>query len=492
MLRSTLAIFAASAGTLLHTPAGAQDFYDYEEPPPAPPALSLLRQIDEGFVQVFEKVAPSVVVIQATKKPDPLSDEELGDLGIPSTPVPAPTPESKDPKPSVPHSWRLPQQPSRSEGSGFIIRHDGHLLTNLHVVDGAEKLHVRLKDGRIYPAKIVGADDKTDIAVLKIIADDLVPIKFGDSDALRVGQLVCAIGAPYNQDYSFTCGWVSGKGRTNLLGPTSSTILYEDYIQTDAFINPGNSGGPLFDVDGQVIGMNTLINGIGRGLAFAIPSNILHRISSELIATGKVTRPWLGVRIESLADNEALRERVTGIDRGVVVNTIEAEAPAYKSDLRPADIIMELDGVRLTTAHDLQKEVLKKKVGQTIQLSVWRNGSYMIIPVITGELPVEFGRAAGPVTKRSSTYAKGEIFGLKLRDGKTGALVVEVQPDSPAQLAEIFADDVITAVESKPVADAVACLAALRAAEEKNGKRGVLLNIDRKGRRTFAILDLSR
>ena len=196
---------------------------------------------------------------------------------IPSTPVPAPTPEEKGiPDPRCRIAWRLPQQPSRSEGSGFIIRHDGHLLTNLHVVDGAEKLNVRLKDGRIYPAKVVGADDKTDIAVLKIDAEDLVPVKFGDSDTLRVGQLVCAIGAPFNQDYSFTCGWVSGKGRTNLLGPTSSTILYEDYIQTDAFINPGNSGGPLFDVDGQVIGMNTLINGIGRGLAFAIPSNMLH------------------------------------------------------------------------------------------------------------------------------------------------------------------------------------------------------------------------
>jgi serine protease Do len=175
----------------------------------------------------------------------------------------------------------------------------------------------------------------------------------------------------------------------------------------------------------------------------------------------------------------------------VVVNTVEAEAPAYRSDLRPADIIMEMDGVKLATAHDLQKEVLKKKVGQTIQLTVWRNGSEMIIPVITGELPAEFGRISGPVSKRSSTQAKGEIFGLKLRDGRGGAHVVEVQPDSLAQLAEIAVDDVITAVESKPVNDAISCLAALRTAEEKNGKRGVLLNLDRKGRRTFAILDLS-
>ncbi len=488
MSRFTLRIPAALAGILVTMPTGAQELA--VDPKPTP-ALSLLRQIDEGFVQIFERVAPSVVVIQATKKPDPLDEEALGVLDIPSTPIPLPVPEGKEPRPLVPPNWRMPQQPSRSEGSGFIIRADGHLLTNLHVVDGAEKLQVRLKDGRIFPAKVIGGDDKTDIAVLKIVADDLMPVTFGDSDALRVGQLVCAIGAPYNQDYSFTCGWVSGKGRTNLLGPTSSSILYEDYIQTDAFINPGNSGGPLFDVDGQVIGMNTLINGIGRGLAFAIPANILHRISTDLISTGKVIRPWLGVRIESLAENEALRERVTGVDGGVVVNTIEAEAPAYKSDLRPADIIMEMDGVKLTSAHDLQKEVLKKKVGQTIQLTVWRNGSTMLIPVITGEVPADFGRLAAPAGKRSSIQAKGEIFGLKLRDGKAGALVVGVQPDTPAQLAEIFTEDVITAVESKPVADAISCLAALRTAEEKAGKRGILLNIDRKGRRTFALLNLS-
>ncbi|MGV3533672.1 MAG: trypsin-like peptidase domain-containing protein [Chthoniobacteraceae bacterium] len=492
MLRPPTAILAAASLAFLPKNSGAQQYAPEREP--TTPALSLLRQIDEGFVQIFERVAPSVVVIQATKAPEQTIEDELDELRIPTTPVPLPpregAPDITEQRPTVPDDWKLPQPPSRSEGSGFIIRADGFVLTNHHVVDKAEKLNVRLKDGRNYPARVVGFDEKTDIAVLKVDAEDLKPIRFGDSDALRVGQLVCAIGAPYNQDYSFTCGWVSGKGRTNLLGPTSPNILYEDYIQTDALINPGNSGGPLFDVDGRVVGMNTLINGIGRGLAFAIPANILQRISAELIETGRIVRPWLGVRIESLADNEALRERVIEVDNGVVVNTIEAEAPAYKSDLRPADIIMELDGVKLATAHDLQKEVLKKKVGQTLQLTVWRNGSYMIIPVMTGELPVEMPPVTA-VAKRSSPFAKGEIFGLKLRDGKGGALVVAVQQDSPADLAEIFQDDLITAVESKPVADAVACLAALRSAEEKRGNRGVLLSIERKGRRTFALLNLA-
>jgi S1-C subfamily serine protease len=239
---------------------------------------------------------------------------------------------------------------------------------------------------------MVAADELTDIAVLKVEATGLTAVELGDSDALRVGQLVCAIGTPFSQDYSFTCGWVSGKGRTNLLSAISPTVVYEDYIQTDAFINPGNSGGPLFDVEGKVIGMNTLINGIGRGLAFAIPSNILAEVGSQLIATGHVVRPWLGIRIESLSQNAELRERVVGIDDGVVVDTIEADAPAYRSDLRPGDIITEIDSAKVVSAHDLQKEVLRKRVGQVLQLTVWRNGQTLKIPVATGELPVEVAK----------------------------------------------------------------------------------------------------
>jgi serine protease Do len=214
-------------------------------------------------------------------------------------------------------------------------------------------------------------------------------VELGNSDAVRVGQLACAIGTPFHQEYSFTCGWISGKGRTNLLSSTSPTILFEDYLQTDAFINPGNSGGPLFDVEGRVIGMTTLINRFERDLAFAIPSNVLQQVSNDLIASGRVIRPWLGVRIETFSQNAALRERVPEIERGVVVDTIEANAPAYKTDLRPADIILEVDGVAISTARDLQKEVSRKKVGQILQILVWRNGMTRKILVATGELPVD-------------------------------------------------------------------------------------------------------
>ena len=454
-------------------------------------SLSLLRQLDEGFVQVFEKVAPSVVVIAAVKKTDDSpEDEEVRSFEF-FFKDGEPRKESLSDK-DAPKTWRLPQGPSRSEGSGFILRADGFILTNHHVISGAEKVEVRFRDGRILPARVVGVDDKTDIAILKVEAKELPVVQIGNSDTLRVGQLVCAIGAPFSQDYSFTCGWVSGKGRTNLLGPSSATILFEDYIQTDAFINPGNSGGPLFDVDGQVIGMNTLINGVGRGLAFAIPSNLLMEVTEQLIANGKVQRPWLGIRIETLGAAPELRERISGIDKGVIVDTIEANAPAYKSDLRPADVITEVDGVKLSTARDLQREVLRKKVGQTVQLTVWRKGGTVRIPVVTGELPGDLTRVASPAPSKA-TEAHDAGHGLTLLDAKpTGAAVVEVAPGSRAAKAEIQVDDVITEVESKPVGDAAACLAAIgssigsRTAGEQ--AKGVLLNIERKGRRTYAVL----
>ncbi|HYR58614.1 MAG TPA: trypsin-like peptidase domain-containing protein [Chthoniobacteraceae bacterium] len=482
MLRKSL---IAVAGIALLGPVHAA------EPEKAAAALGLLKSIDEGFVHVFEKVAPAVVVIEAIKTAD---DEERdasvldfffrnGDeRGAPG--------EKSDAK-SEPRTWKLPAPQSRSEGSGFITRADGFILTNNHVIADAEKLSVRLKDGRTFPAKVIGSDDKTDIAVIRIDARDLPAVEWGDSDALRIGQLVCAIGTPFNQDFSFTVGWVSGKGRTNLLGPGSPTILYEDYIQTDAFINPGNSGGPLFDVDGRIIGMNTLINGIGRGLAFAIPSAMLQEVAQQLIARGKVQRPWLGIRMQTLGDDNSLRDHVTGIDRGVVVYTVEADSPAYRSDLRAADVIVAVDGTKVATAHDLQKEILRRKIGQAIQLTVWRRGAIVKIPVTTGELPEEITRVAN-VQPPSAPSADAEALGLKLKDADGGAQVVEIVPETPAARAEILAGDVITAVETQAVATAGACAKSIESSLREKRAKSVLLNIDRKGKRTFAVLKVSQ
>jgi len=477
MLRSLLTAFL---GIALLSQARAAD------PEKAAAALGVLKAIDEGFVQVYEKVAPAVVVIEATK----IREEEEADGNAfdfffrngeerPRGEKSAPKADSRPRQPGGPQS--------RSEGSGFIVQSDGFILTNNHVIADAEKLSVRLKDGRSFPAKLVGADDKSDIAVIRIEARDLPAVQWGDSDAVRVGQLVCAIGTPFNQDFSFTAGWVSGKGRTNLLSPTSAAILYEDYIQTDAFINPGNSGGPLFDVEGRIVGMNTLINGIGRGLAFAIPSTMLRDVAQQLIARGKVQRPWLGIRMETFGDNSPLRDHASGVDRGVIVETIEADSPAYRSDLRAADIITEVDGAKVASARDLQKEILRKKIGQNLQLTVWRRGATMKIAVSTAELPQELTRVAN-VQPAVPPRSDAESLGLKLQDAAAGALVVEIAPDSAAGHADILAGDVVTAVETQPVADAAACVRAIDLALHEKRAKGVLLNLERRGKRTFAVL----
>ena len=211
---------------------------------------------------------------------------------------------------------------------------------------------------------MVGTDEKTDIAVMKVDATNLPVVQLADSDAVRVGQFAFAIGAPFKLDYTFTYGVISGKGRSKLLETGGYNIA--DYLQTDTSINPGNSGGPLCDIDGKVVGMNTLINGLNRGLGFAIPSNLVNEIGTQLIAGNKIVRPWLGIRIETLGDDSSIRDLFKGLDKGVVVRTIEADAPAYKSDLRPFDVITQIDGAtghdrHAAAARDFEKEGWAKR-----------------------------------------------------------------------------------------------------------------------------------
>jgi len=452
-------------------------------PPPKPDAgaLNLLRQLDRGFVAIFNQVAPTVVVVENTRKASERASEgnEMFDFFFRS-----PDDDSR-------RRFRMPNPDSSSEGSGFILREDGYILTNHHVIDGAEKIMVRLKDGRQFQAKVIGTDDRSDVAVIKIEANGLPTATLGDSDALQVGQIVGAIGIPFALDYSFSVGVVSGKGRANI----STSAMYQDYIQTDSFINPGSSGGPLFDVEGKVIGMNTLINGIGRGLAFAIPSNMLRDISAELIAAGKVRRPWLGIRIETLEPDSSLREQLAGVEKGVVVNTIEPDAPAYKSDLRPLDVITAVDGTPVETAHALQKLVLRKKVGEPVVLKVWRSGKVLDISVTTGELPStdSIAAAEGEGTPDASPggTANFKDYGLELADGKSGpgVVVTKIVPGSAAEIADIQVDDVITEVNNQPVKNVTEAAELLsRSGEDRH--KPVLLFLERKGQKTYAVLKI--
>jgi len=470
-----MSIFAATpevAPTATVPPAAAEQGKD------------VVHQLNNAFAKVFETVAPSVVIIEVSKKSDNETSafEDLFFQGPPDENNPRRSPRNL--------------QPIQSEGSGFIVRPDGYIFTNFHVVEAADKLDVKLKDGREFPAKVVGTDEKTDVAVIKIEAKDLPVAQFGDSDGVRVGQFAFAIGAPFKLDYTFTYGVVSGKGRSKLLATNGYSV--SDYLQTDASINPGNSGGPLCDIDGKVIGMNTLINGINRGLGFAIPINMAKQIGEELIAGRKIMRPWLGIRIETLGDNPELRDLFKGLDRGVVVREIEAEAPATRSDLRPGDVITHVDANAVTTDSQLQHEILKKKIGQKVELTVWRRGQTLKIPVTTGELPNEIARASNepPRPPQNSEPEVGK-FGLQVQEltkemaqrfklgVQKGVIVTDVTENSLAAQQGIEREDVITEVDGKPVTDVKTFREALNKADPN---RGVLLYLDRKGSKTFAVL----
>src|SRR5437773_3668356 len=431
-------------GALSASPLLAQEPSSTVPPAAAESGKDVVHALNNAFAKVFEIVAPSVVIIEVSKKNDGNEGFNFDDLFFQG-------------QPDDNSARRGPRnlQPIQSEGSGFIVRSDGYILTNFHVVEGADHVDVKLKDGREFPAKVVGTDEKTDIAVIKIDAKDLPVVQMADSDAVRVGQFAFAIGAPFKLDYTFTYGVVSGKGRSKLF--TNGGYSISDYIQTDASINPGNSGDPLCDIDGKVIGMNTLINGMNRGLGFAIPINMAKEIGAELVAGHKIVRPWLGIRIETLGDDPAIRDLFKGTEKGVVVRTIEADAPASRSDLRPFDVITQVDGTPIETDSQLQHEILKKKIDQNVQLTVWRKGQTIKVPIKTGELPNEIARASNE-PPRPAQPERQEVgkFGLQVQEltkdvaerlhlpVEKGVVVTDVEDNSIAAAQDIQREDVIT------------------------------------------------
>jgi len=474
-------------------PAFAEDSAPVAGSPPA--ARDLLHQLDDAFVSIFEKVAPAVVIIEADKKPAGDEQDQNFDFYFHS------------PEGGEGGHQHMPEPSVRSEGSGFIFRPDGYIYTNYHVIEDADKIDVKLRDNRHFSARVVGTDERTDIAVLKIETTNLPIVTLVDSDSVRVGQMCFAIGIPYNLDYSFCRGIVSGKGRGNLTS-SATKPMYEDYIQTDAFINPGNSGGPLFDIDGRVMGMNTLINGLGRGLSFAIPSNMLSDVGTDLIATGRVSRPWLGIQVRALSDEiedaAAGSERFRGLNDGVYIETIEANAPAYKSDLRPMDVITKVDGVAVMSAHDLQHEILRKKVGQSVALSVWRAGKSFDISIVTDELPADLTKVAETHFEAKTRPSDSTSYGLqfapphpastgqtqpvrdKLNPPGSSATVTAIISGSPAARADIRPGDVITSVDGKPVTDAISCLQIIVA---HRGGTGPAITFLRGEQKASAVLD---
>jgi len=339
--------------------------------------------------------------------------------------------------------------PTHGEGSGFIVGSDGTILTNAHVVSGADEVIVKLTDKRKFTAKVIGTDPRTDVAVLKITASNLPTVKLGDPGKLRVGEAVAAIGSPFGFENSVTAGIVSAKGRSL---PSEN---YVPYIQTDVAINPGNSGGPLFNLKGEVVGINSQIysrSGGYQGVSFAIPIDVAMEVVGQLKAGGKVSRGWLGVMIQEVTSDLA---ESFGLDRprGALVSQVQDDSPAAKAGLQAADVILKFDGKLVENSGDLPRMVGAVKPGSKIPLEIWRKGKAQTVSVVLTELPSE-DQVAG---KSGKSYSRGglalsELTPDQRRELKIdhGLLVEEATGD--AARAGIRTGDLILAVNNGKVA----------------------------------------
>jgi serine protease Do len=461
----------------------------------ASPNLELARQLNQAFVEVAEKVSPAVVVITVTQKASLTGRLEAADE----------PPEESSPREFWHWFYRQMPEESIGQGSGVIIRENGYILTNRHVVEDADIIEVRLRDGRKFKAVVRGVDPQSDVAVLKIEASGLPVATLADSNRTRVGEFAIAIGAPFQLDYSVTFGHVSAKSRANVV-PTfiGGGLMDQDFIQTDANINPGNSGGPLVNIDGEVIGINTLIHGLRTGIGFAIPSSLAREVSDQLVAKGKFTRAWLGVSISGLKEDPTFQETIKGVDEGVVVRWILTNGPALNSELRRNDIIAAVDGRRVTTTQELRNEIRGKKIGQPVTLEVYRPqpaGDPKRLAVKVS--PAEFVDPPVEITVKRSDPAPKDIpvpaadLGLtvepltadladRLKVGAAqGVLVATVKKGGPADRQGIKPGDAITAINHQPVTRVREFRNALRGADLK---KGVLLDLVSGGTARFEIL----
>ena len=461
-----------------------------------PSAIDLARTLNQAFIEVADKVSPAVVVIRVAHKPD---YSEPGDEDNPFFDL-------------LPREFRRrfeerrQRSPRRSrepifdaEGSGTVIREDGYILTNRHVVEEADRIKVRFKDGKEYNAEVRGEDAQSDLAVIKIGAKGLTIARLADSSKTRVGEFAIAIGAPFSLDYSVTFGHVSAKGR-HIIPGEEGAVMDQDFIQTDANINPGNSGGPLVNIDGEVIGINALIRGPRTGIGFAIPSNLAKEISEKLIADGKVTRAWLGVGIRSLGDYTEFKETVKGVDDGVVVYTVQPEGPASKSDLKPSDIITAVDGKRVSTPQDLKNEIRGKKIGSTVTLDVARpEGAGKVknlkikvkaeewpdetMPVVNQRRATSEGMTSNlGVTVKNLTRDLAKQYGVEMTEG---VVVSDVEADSPAARSGIKDGDVITEINHQKVTSPKQFQEAIKNAD---ARKGVVINLISGGTSRFELL----
>ena len=436
------------------------------------------------FTQLVERNAPAVVNITARKNaadandPSQFNEEEMPDVfrrffGDP----------------------RQFQRPDRGErvsgGSGFIVSADGYLMTNHHVVDGADEVTVRLKDRREFKAKVIGSDPQSDVALLKIEASGLTAAALGDSSKLKPGQWVVAIGSPYNLDFSVTAGIVSAVGRN--LGDDQR---YVPFIQNDAAINRGNSGGPLFNLDGQVVGINSQIfsnTGGSIGLSFAIPIDYANKVVAQLRSKGKVSRGYLGVALQEVS---ADLQKTLGLSRvtGALVAQVNPNTPAAKAGLKESDVIVSVDGQKIERSGDLPPIIGATAPGTKVTLGIVRDGKPMTLPLVVGELPSDLAGRGASDAGPDAEPAKGDALGLNVREltaeereqsGIDNGVLVENVTSSAARRVGLRPGDVVIMVGRKRVGTVAEFKSA--AASVPKGEAAMLL-VRRGGNNSFIAL----
>ncbi|MDE2729484.1 MAG: DegQ family serine endoprotease [Gemmatimonadota bacterium] len=405
-----------------------------------------LEDFSETFATIAERVKPSVVLIKSQRVARQTQQrfwspwEEFFGGGQPRNDQP---------------------RQFRGVGSGVIVSADGYILTNNHVVENADELKVQLSDEREVKAEIIGLDPRTDLAVIKVDFDDLPALAFGDSEKLRVGEWVMAVGNPFGLNHSVTAGIVSAKGRGRVLPARPNEVTYENFIQTDAAINPGNSGGALVDMEGSLMGINTAIytrTGGYQGIGFAVPANMARNIMTRLVEDGRVTRGYLGVRINNL---DAVVAESMGLEDsdGVLIEEITDDGPARDSDLQREDVVVALNGENVEDTDDLRYRIADIAPGTEVELEVIRDGAPMTVTIELGELPGD--EATSTATREEPQRSPASNLGIDVMDVSrqwsrfyeqgSGVVIAQVRSGSVAEDKNLQRGDLIREVNGDPV-----------------------------------------
>lgn len=438
------------------------------------------QDLSRTFVGVAKKVKPAVVNIDVVEK------ARRSSLRMP---------EGFPQIPGFPQFEGTPRR-QRGTGSGVIISQDGYILTNNHVAGDAEQINVKLSDGRELKARVIGKDSETDLAVIKVDAQNLPFARLGDSDQLEQGEWVIALGSPFGLQATMTAGIVSATGRD--LNVASGQ--FTNFIQTDASINPGNSGGPLINMNGEVVGINTLIfsqTGSSSGIGFAIPANLVTKVYAQLIKSGKVTRAYLGVYLQPVSPAMARTVGYNGTDGALVGDLSKEDSPAAAAGLRSGDIITEFEGKKVTSPKQLTEMVADAPVGKAARIKYVRDGRVETATIRLGERPP--AAAEAEPADRDDPEEQGAKLGVSItsvtedvaRELKLkipgGVAVTNVQPDSPAADGGLQRGDVIHRINRTPVTNRIDYI---RALSNLRGQKEITLQVERAGQLRFVSLTL--